>query len=397
MWREHLTYILNAFNLAQDAYNVTKAMRARGIPADLLITSKERYAFSMPLWEDGDLSGKAFGDPMNPNNETVNRYGMPDWVRIIKVRSGFRALSELDLLLKLPPVFQQYEIVFAHALGSMYTMLLRCKYVPYDAGLIRYLPFSEDRLIPYRGQGLYVLAAYQLLKRSYENAPIILFTNPDTLRIFRKAKLKIRFVPFAIPCDKYSPKSKKGAYKNYGLVFFMPSRHHWKEKGTNRVIRAFSKFTKRNPDSLLVMVDWGTDIDKSKELIRKLAVPSRNIRFVQPMPKKDLIDMYNEADVVLDQFTLGSWGTATPEAMACEKPVIMYYDAEVINECFGSLPPILNARETDEIYQRMEMCRDPETRRKTGATSRAWVKKTHDPSLVVDIHIATAKEVLQKS
>ena len=372
-------------------------MRAKGIQADLLITSKERYVFSMPLWEDGNLSGKAFGDPMDPNNETVNRYRMPEWVRIVKVRSGFRALSELDLLLKLPPVFQQYDIVFAHALGSMYTMLLRCKYVPYDAGLIRYLPFSEDRLLPYKGQGLYVLAAYQLLKRSYENAPIILFTNPDTLRIFRKAKLKVRFVPFAIPCDKYSPKPKKGAYKDYSLVFFMPSRHHWKEKGTDRVIQAFSRFAKRNPDSLLVMVDWGTDIDKSKELVRKLAIPSRNIRFAQPMPKKDLIDMYNEADVVLDQFTLGSWGTATPEAMACEKPVIMYYDAEVINECFGSLPPIFNAREADEIYQRMEECRDPETRRKTGATSRAWVKKTHDPSLVVDIHIATAKEVLQKS
>lgn len=69
----------------------------------------------------------------------------------------------------------------------------------------------------------------------------------------------------------------------------------------------------------------------------------------------------------------------------------------MINECFGNLPPILNARWTDEIYQRMEECRDPEARHKTGVASRAWVKKTHDPSLVVDIHIATAKEILQKS
>jgi len=302
---------------------VTKTMRARGIRADLLITSKERCAFSMPLWEDGDLSSRAFGDPMNLNNDTVNRYAMPEWVRIVRIRSGFRMLSELDLILKLPSVFRHYDIVFAHALGSMYTMLLRCKYVPYDAGLIRYLPFSENRLLPYRGQGPYVLAAYQLLKRSYENAPIILFTNPDTLRIFRKAKLRVRFVPFAIPCDKYVPKQKKGAYKEHDLVFFMPSRHHWKEKGTDKVLRAFSRFAKRNPDSLLVMVDWGTNIDESKELIRKLTIPSRNFRFVQPMPKKDLIEMYNEADVVLDQFTLGSWGMTTPEAIACEKPVIM--------------------------------------------------------------------------
>ena len=390
-----MTYILNAFNMAQDAYNVTKAMRARGISADLLITTKERYAFSMPLWEDGDLSRKAFGDPMNPNNEAVNKYSMPDWIKVVSVRSGFRVLSELELLGKLLFIFRKYDIVFAHVPGSMYAMVLRCKYVPYDAGLIRYLPFSKNKFPPYR-QKAYVPMAYNLLKKSYENAPIILFTNPDTLRIFKEAKLKVRFVPFAIPCDKYSPKPKEGLYKSHGLVFFTPSRHHWKEKGTDKMIRAFSKFAKHNPDSLLVMVDWGTNIQESKELIRKVGIPPKNIRFVQPMPKKDLIDMYNEADVVLDQFTLGSWGTATPEAMACEKPVIMYYDAEVINECFGSLPPILNAHETDEIYQRMEECRDPEVRRKTGMASREWVKKTHDPSLVVDIHIATAKEVLQK-
>ncbi len=382
--------------MAQDAYNVTKAMRARGISADLLITSKERYAFSMPLWEDGDLSRKAFGDPMNPNNEAVNRYGMSDWIKVVRVRSGFKVLSEADLLAKLLFIFRRYNIVFAHVPGSMYAMLLRCNYVPYDAGLIRYLPFSENRLPPYR-QRTYVPIAYEMLKKSYENAPIILFTNPDTLRIFKEAKLRARFVPFAIPCDKYSPKPKKGLFKGHDQVFFMPSRHHWKEKGTDRVINAFSRFAKRDPSSLLVMVDWGTNIEESKELIRKLAIPSKNIRFVQPMPKKDLIDMYNEADVVLDQFTLGSWGTATPEAMACEKPVIMYYDAKVINECFGSLPPILNARTTDEIYQRMIECRDPEARREIGVASRAWVKKAHDPSLVVDIHIATAKEVLQKN
>jgi len=382
--------------MAQDAYNVTKAMRARGIRADLLITSKERSAFSMPLWEDGDLSRKAFGDPMNPNNEAVNKYSMPDWIKIVRVRSDFTMLSAADLLAKLLFIFRRYNIIFAHVPGSMYAMLLRCNYVPYDAGLIRYLPFSENRLPPYR-QRTYVSIAYEMLKKSYENAPMILFTNPDTLRIFKEAKLRVRFVPFAIPCDKYSPKPKKGLFKEHYPVFFMPSRHHWREKGTDRVINAFSRFAKRDRTSLLVMVDWGTNITESKELVRKLAIPSRNIRFVQPMPKKDLIDMYNEADVVLDQFTLGSWGTATPEAMACEKPVIMYYDAKVINECFGSLPPILNARTTDEIYQRMIECRDPEARRKVGVASRTWVKRTHDPSLVVDIHIATAKEVLQKN
>jgi glycosyltransferase involved in cell wall biosynthesis len=380
--------------MCQDAYNITKAMRQRGIDADLLITNKEPNVFSIPLWEDGEINGKMFRDPLNPNCSILEHLKLPEWIKIVNLNTKLGLLRDLDFLKELYAIFKNYDVIFAHVPASMYSMMLRCPYIPYDAGLIRYLPFSKNYLPPYKKR-FYDNIKYQLLKKSYEKAKIILFTNPDTLRIFKEAKLRVQFVPFAIPYDRYAPKPKKGLFKNYDIVFFMPSRHHWIEKGNYKAIYAYKKFVTKHKNSLLLMVAWGNDLSRTKELINKLDIPSKNIKFVDPMPKKKLIDMFNESDVVLDQFTLGSWGTTTPEAMSCGKPVIMYYNKEVVKECFGSLPPILNAYTIDEIYEKMELCADPQVRQKYGVQGREWVKKNHNPSLVVDIHMKTAKELLR--
>jgi len=388
--------ILNAFNLAQDAYNVTQAMRSRNIDADLLITSRESSVFSIPLWEEGTVDEKLFGDPLSPNPQIVKNFRMPEWVKVVDVKLRHPVFNSLELLPKLYPIFKKYDIVFAHFPGSMFAMLCNCNYVPYDEGMIRYFPFSENPLPPHKKKRLYITISYSLLKKSYEKADIILFTNPDTIHIFEKANLKTQFVPFAIPCDRYRPGPKRGLFKDYELVFFMPSRQHWVEKGNDRVIKAYKKFLLHNPNSLLIMVSWGTDVLASKGLIKELGIPSRNIRLVEPMSKNNLVRMYNEADVILDQFTLGCWGTTTPEAMACEKPVIMYYDEAAIRRCFGSLPPVLNAHKPEEIWSKMEMCQDSNLRYKCGEQGREWVKRTHDPSLVVDIHLKVAEKVLEK-
>lgn len=363
--------ILNLFNMAQDAYNITESMRNRGIEADLIITDQE-YRGDVPSWE---------------SDET------PDWVKVVHTfkKSGLR---EIKLLYILSKRLKDYDIIFCHGLSSMYPYLLGINnYIPYDAGLIRYLPIRKDSLLPYK-RSKFTKLAYSILLRSYKSAPFILFTNPDTLPLFHDWHSKLKFVPFAINTERYKSMPKQGWFDK-NIVFFMPSRHHWKEKGNDKAILAFARFNKNNPNSLLILIKWGIDWDKSNELIELLGIEKKVIiKF--PMSKLKLIQLYNEADVILDQFNLGSWGTATPEAMSCEKPVIMYYEPLVINECFGSLPPLLNAQTEDEIFNRMEQFIDPEVRLKVGKESHEWVKKTHDPNLVVDVHMDIAEQLISK-
>lgn len=360
--------LLNCFNMAQDAYNITMAMRRRGIEADLAITNRD-YQGDVPTWENSDS---------------------PPWVKTVKVPKR-RVIRELVLVGKLGRLFPKYDLTFCHYPSSLQAYVTNATYVPYDSGAIRYLPFTKNPLPTYRKHFLWTNVLLKLLKRSYRKAPVILFTNPDTLTIFREANLNARFVPFAIDTGRYSPRPYDD-WRHEDLRFFMPSRHHWAEKGNDKAIRAFANFH-RHFGGELVLVNWGTDLGKSKELVRELGIDAA-VSYLEPMPKAELIEQYRDSDVVLDQFTLGSWGTATPEAMACGKPVIMYYNSAVVKECFGGLPPILNSFSAEDIEENMEECLSSDFREAVGQKGRKWIKKTHDPDLVVDIHLEVAEQVL---
>jgi len=186
-------------------------------------------------------------------------------------------------------------------------------------------------------------------------------TNPDTFEMFDKQSYldnkKIYFSPFAIDPNKYRPISNEDLRSKYikegkddALLLFCPARQMWIEKGNDKMIAAFSKFVKNYPNSKFIMVDWSLDEGKSKRLVDDLRI-SDNIIWIKPVPKNQLIQYYNIADIVLDQFVLGSWGTSTPEAMSCGKPVLMFYKKEFILRAFGEEPPILNSFSEEDIFK----------------------------------------------
>ncbi|MEX2722617.1 MAG: glycosyltransferase family 4 protein [Candidatus Freyarchaeota archaeon] len=381
--------ILNAFNMAQDAYNVTKAMRKVGIDSHLLIEVND-VVFANPLWEDFEISESRFGDPLKPKKIALDL--LPNWIKIIDIAGKTKKMTKLYKLKKL---FDEYDFIFAHAPAPFYCLLTltRTPWVPYDAGLIRYFPIVKTHLPVYHPT-LSNKIFIKISEFAYKKARNIVYTNPDTWKLFRNAGLenKLIFIPFAIDCEKYKPIKMDRLVPDADLIFFMPSRHHWTEKGNHKAIKAFARFLKNHKKVFLVLVKWGSHLQKTKDLISKLGI-SKNIVWVNPLNKQNLIRMFSSVDVVLDQFILGSWGTATPEAMACMKPVIMYYNAEDIKRCFGILPPILNAFTENEILTQMENCLKMDLK-ELGKESRKWVEKTHNPQLVVKKHLKVIEDVL---
>jgi glycosyltransferase involved in cell wall biosynthesis len=95
------------------------------------------------------------------------------------------------------------------------------------------------------------------------------------------------------------------------------------------MLRAYAKFVKSFPNSKLIAVAWSADEEKSKDLANSLGISDKMV-WIKPIPKNLLIYYYNAADIVLDQFVLGSWGLVTAEAMSCGKPVLVFYKKNYI-------------------------------------------------------------------
>jgi glycosyltransferase involved in cell wall biosynthesis len=132
---------------------------------------------------------------------------------------------------------------------------------------------------------------------------------------------------------------------------------------------------------LLILCDWGQQMSRTRRLIADLDL-GRYVRWLPPLNKMKMIQFFRGADVVLDQFVIGTFGTVAPEAMATATPVIIHFDPEIHRWCYDHMPPVVRARTTEEIYARMRELYDPARRRSIGEAGRDWVCAHHGWELV---------------
>jgi glycosyltransferase involved in cell wall biosynthesis len=290
----------------------------------------------------------------------------------------------------LRPLFDRYDVVQAYATYPILPLLVESSrpYVAFEHGTMREIPFEDSFL-------------GRLLRLAYRRADKVVITNADVLSAARKLGLtNYAFVPHPVDEAKYCPgesgfRAELGAEAN-DLVCFSPSRHDWDIKGNDRMLRAFAEFVRAGPSSaLLALNEWGADVGRSRALARSLGVEEQ-IRWLAPLPKRKLIDAYRGADVVLDQFEIGTFGAVGPEAMACGAPVVMAFDAALHEWCFPEPPPVRAARTPTEILHALSaLASDPAERIAIGARGRAWVVRHHSSRTLVERQLAVYDEVLK--
>ena len=369
--------------MANDGYAVAKALWKMNKDVDLAVNISD-FGMALPEWEDGNISTKS--DPYNLSTKDFDNKYLSSRIHYFdflnKTKRKKKLLKKIKSRLDLIRMIRRYDVVEVHVPYVIYSQFSGIPYVAYDAGWIRYFPYEDG-------------IRSKLARRGYTKAKGVIITNPDTYEISDKLSYlnqeRIYFSPFAIDPNKYHPveeKELREKYVNHEEIFlFAPSRQIWKEKGNDKLIKAFARFVKVFPNSKLVMVAWSVDEERSKNLANSLKI-SENIYWIKPVPKNELIKYYNAADIILDQFVLGSWGTATPEAMSCQKPVLMYYKEDYINRAFGELPPILNSYTEEDIYSNLvKLASDIDYRISLGKKSREWIIKTHSPDIVAKKHL----------
>ncbi|MGI5215772.1 hypothetical protein [Plantactinospora sp. CA-290183] len=102
-----------------------------------------------------------------------------------------------------------------------------------------------------------------------------------------------------------------------------------------------------------------------------------DLRLAEELAWTDLRELVRTADVVLDQFALGSYGTFAVEAMAAGRPVLGYLD-ERTRELMAEPPPIVNATPETLREELTALIADPPRAARIGRESVEYTREWHD-------------------
>lgn len=430
--------VLHLGNLVNNGYLNAKFLRAAGVEAD--VVADESHVISQPEWEEVDVETPS--DHFSALDVPA-AWTRPPWVLPIHDPAAarrfrgqrwleFRALLARNaprlrvlhrslrreyeplrsvlgaplttrdlayalriswyvrLLLDRPltPLFRAYDLIEAYAAHPIIPLVVAPErpYVAYEHGTLREIPYEPTP----RGR---------LMSLAYRLADRVVITNADVhTSALRLGLDNVVFIPHIIDEKKYvagpSPLGDRLRREGADFVVVSVTRHDWHEKGNDVMISAFATLTKERPQAVLVLTEWGEEIDRSKRLIADLGV-ARNVEWMAPLSKRRLIDAYRAADVVLDQFVIGTFGGIAPEAMSCGTPVAMAFDAAIHAWCFSELPPILDARTSEQLaHHLIALSADETFRERVGRESREWICAHHSSRVVVDRHVRMYEEIL---
>ncbi|BCL16614.1 glycosyltransferase family protein [Micromonospora sagamiensis] len=102
-----------------------------------------------------------------------------------------------------------------------------------------------------------------------------------------------------------------------------------------------------------------------------------DFRLVEGMPHDEMRRLVFEADVVTEQFVMGTYGTFACEAMAAGKLVVSYL-SESVHERVDLRPPIVNATATTLVKTIESLIEDRATAARLAAEGPGFVREHHD-------------------
>ncbi|MBI4754383.1 MAG: methyltransferase domain-containing protein [Betaproteobacteria bacterium] len=408
---------LHLANIANVAYGYARALRQAGREANVLCYDLT-HVLSMPEWADGDFEITIENEWAPPKDHPeLQRVCVPEWYSRIRsmdywvtvppgdrsrvvtdewvdvlVRASQRygsrwALKPEDVRAYKPLTdslsshfFRSYDVVFGYAYGAVPPLLAGMEpYVPVEIGTLRDT-VNEDTPLG------------RLLALAYRTAPHTIITNADCLAAAHSLGMeRFSYVPHPVDEDVFRPYSSeerqelKRSLCSTRHLLVAPARQFWNVKANDRYLRAFAELVRGGYDVTLLISEWGPDVARAKQYINELGV-ARWVKWFNPVPEGRLAKLFNAADLVLDQFgTFGTFGLIGPKAMSCGTPCLLSFDPALHDWCFSETPPVVAAREEEEILQALrQYLADDQARAALGHRSREWVLKHHSKAVVVE-------------
>lgn len=173
----------------------------------------------------------------------------------------------------------------------------------------------------------------------------------EVLPYVEKYYERVHILPLAIDIKKFSPSYPDKAKKR-PLILHAPTNPDF--KGTAYVEKAIEELK---------------------------ATHSFDYRRIEKMRNAEVVKLYREADIIVDQIRCGSYGLLSVESMALGKPVIGYIRPDLA-ERFPAGLPIVNGN-PDNIKEKIKMLiENPAERNRLGMKGRSYVEAVHHRDVV---------------
>ena len=284
-------------------------------------------------------------------------------------------------------LIRHYDLITGYATDGIYPMLVgKVPYVAYEHGTIRNIPFEPTT------QG-------RLCALTYRLANVAFITNCDNnVAATRLGIPNYKWVPHPINEDEHpttEPERVRMEIREKlqaDFVLFHPSRHHWSplrntdwDKGNDILIEGFARFVREvNPRAGAVFVEWGLTLAESKALIAKLGI-EKNILWINPQPTPRMNAYIQAANVLADQFCIGTFGGIMPKGLLFGTPNLIYLDEAVHKWCLPEFPPILNTRTPGDVFAALRrLYEEPAYAKQISESGIEWYARHHSSQVVAD-------------
>ncbi|MEM1998136.1 MAG: glycosyltransferase [Candidatus Bathyarchaeia archaeon] len=195
----------------------------------------------------------------------------------------------------------------------------------------------------------------------------ILVSTPDILATAKEFREDAEYLPNPVDMQVFYPKPLvEHDGKKRVLI---ASDCNWAVKGTDIAIKAIGKI---KDEVEVSVIKHGVDFERTLALARSLGL---HLNILSRVPHEKMREYYWSADVVIDQFKLGSLGMISLEAIACGRPVITYVSSKYPE--YKDFP-LKDIKTEDDIAGAILNSNE-----KTWSKEYEYIKINHSPKIVI--------------
>ena len=391
-------------------YCFTRVLRQQGYDAEYVEDEQDAFPMSQPLWEEVPLTldWRRFGPELldvQGWRELAGRCGWqePAWIvrpegrrakidvrRLVRAArwTGDRDLRRLyGYLRRLEPVVERlrsYDRLIVCGVRSIEAMMSGTPYVFWPHG-------GDVHIVPFRSDTPFDRAFARLTRAAISRAEVAGTHDPMIAAALQEMGRRepIPYLPFLVDDNRYSPGQPQSSLAN-GVVeraggrriLLLASRQDFFWKGTDRFARAFARTVAAGAPLYLAVSPWGADVEPTRAIFAEAGVLD-SVHYLDSAVSKPLLrDLFQIADLVVDQFNVTAFGALMLEAMACGTPVLINLDLDAFRSRWPGYvpPPTLAASTEEEIAAVLRgIADDAVGLEELSRTGRSWIEEHHGP------------------